>query len=953
MHQRPLHFLLLLPLLAAELPARPDYGNLLGSRNAAGEVVYGNRGLPLFTNALEPVVQRWYSPASLFAERHSQWGGDTNYARESFFRYVSRDLEGEYFYDYFGNLVTRGWMIYDWRQVQPEIDEASRVFKSGEYVRWFNRQVLAVDSRGDYSFSIIAGDELHATLTPMTFRKAGFNGVMTNLATSRFRVTGLFSRISAPLLQLGDSPPLLADRRINATNLAAGRGELDLAPGFALGVNLVSSSTSNGTRESFEGNPFKGDLASGQLVAPGTLLIRLSDDSPEDGAGGAVLVRRDIEIATKIRRPSPLDPSVGIERDTLIVGSAIGFDAAEVRGGKLVDGLLTADGADAIVLRYVLAPEQGAGDAGSLQTLLQQPPFNLTLTEAVDAVEAIERVRFRLVLANDYRVEMSSDLQAGAFGVPQFRLVTRAPGNVGDQVNTREIVFDYGLPTGNLIYGVSAEIRDFHGFDFYGEVNANSSYRKYPAPRREDHRAIAGIAGEGAALAWMANLSWQRDHFSAFVEGFGMSDGYTTSVRPVGAAGAVDYSPGNTVALYDYVDDNDDDDRHPDQKRFIQGSLVPLRLGQGSPDLGGVADPEVFPGYDENGDFISDFNQNHNPVRQNLFPDYDEPFLRYGCDRPEFLFGLDLNNNGWIDRFENDHLPDYPYKKDRWGYNGYGSLELTPEAELTLGRLDEESRMTGQENRTTYAILTAVKDMPGRGKLRMFGMARQAADGIHDHLAQWIARTPGFGDPGEDPGSEVGVPDPLAARDTSIRTLYADWEHAGGGSWRTFHRVKYESWHQRADDSGGRTDSGFFGLIDKAEYRRRWGRVTVSPKLKSEYLAAAPFELGREKRQSWDMLLFLQAGFPLFRTTRIEAGIEQRFFHELRADEDLLAPGDPSGDFRGTVLAAQLQNSSTYLGYRMIMQIGMRWDRRSLEIAASGRQKRASGLVFVSVFGGL
>ena len=33
------------------------------------------------------------------------------------------------------------------------------------------------------------------------------------------------------------------------------------------------------------------------------------------------------------------------------------------------------------------------------------------------------------------------------------------------------------------------------------------------------------------------------------------------------------------------------------------------------------------------------------------------------------MFGIDLNNNGWIDRFEDDDLPDYPYKTDRRGYN--------------------------------------------------------------------------------------------------------------------------------------------------------------------------------------------------------------------------------------------------------------------------------------------
>ena len=35
-------------------------------------------------------------------------------------------------------------------------------------------------------------------------------------------------------------------------------------------------------------------------------------------------------------------------------------------------------------------------------------------------------------------------------------------------------------------------------------------------------------------------------------------------------------------------------------------------FGESPFGVGGQADPQVFPGYDENSDFISDFNQNSN-----------------------------------------------------------------------------------------------------------------------------------------------------------------------------------------------------------------------------------------------------------------------------------------------------------------------------------------------------
>ena len=183
------------------------------------------------------------------------------------------------------------------------------------------------------------------------------------------------------------------------------------------------------------------------------------------------------------------------------------------------------------------------------------------------------------------------------------------------------MVFDYGIPTATQIVGFTTEVRDFYGIDFYGEANINTQYRKYPAINRKEHRAISGIKGDRHALGWLANMSWRNGPASLLVEGFGMDDGYSTSVLPLREAGNTDYSPEATNELYDFVDDNDDNDRHPDQLRIGEGSLIPQEgLQETTIEPRGRADPEVFPGYDENGDFISDFNQNNIFDRRNLFP---------------------------------------------------------------------------------------------------------------------------------------------------------------------------------------------------------------------------------------------------------------------------------------------------------------------------------------------
>ena len=49
-------------------------------------------------------------------------------------------------------------------------------------------------------------------------------------------------------------------------------------------------------------------------------------------------------------------------------------------------------------------------DQSSLRLRLQQG-LGLTLAEAEDAVTAIKNVRVRMVVANDYRIEVASDRQ--------------------------------------------------------------------------------------------------------------------------------------------------------------------------------------------------------------------------------------------------------------------------------------------------------------------------------------------------------------------------------------------------------------------------------------------------------------------------------------------------------------------------------------------------------------
>ena len=184
-------------------------------------------------------------------------------------------------------------------------------------------------------------------------------------------------------------------------------------------------------------------------------------------------------------------------------------------------------------------------------------------------------------------------------------------------------------------------------------------------------------------------------------------------------------------------------------------------------------------------------------------PDYEEPFLRYHSDRPEFLFGIDMNNNGWIDRFENDEEPDYPYGRDLRGRNLYAGVMISPEAKLTVGWLDEELISGDGRNRSAYVLFTYERDIADLGRVRLYENVRLVEDNIADNLFQWVQ-------PPNSRGTHQRIFDPLPARDTWINTTYAQVDYRGLSHLNIVNKFKYEVYSQREKFSDLRETSSFF-----------------------------------------------------------------------------------------------------------------------------------------------
>lgn len=252
---RTLLFALSLFWLLAGAVSALDYGNRLGVQRG-GRTTFEPEGAGVLFDAIDPAVKKWYIPQELFNEyRWRQWEY-SNYARRPYQRYVDTALEGSYFYDFFGNFVNRGWLIFNNNQSQP-LQRGNELFKDSRFNNWFNSLLVASDSVGEYYYALTIGNGLRTTLTPMTFSKPDFDGVQFDLATDKYMLTFLYSRLSE---SGGDQTNREGINRTNNTTLMGGRTTIQVGDFTTLGFNFVNSHQSNTLTDGFGGNPLSGEL---------------------------------------------------------------------------------------------------------------------------------------------------------------------------------------------------------------------------------------------------------------------------------------------------------------------------------------------------------------------------------------------------------------------------------------------------------------------------------------------------------------------------------------------------------------------------------------------------------------------------------------------------------------------------------------------------------------------
>jgi hypothetical protein len=546
--------------------------------------------------------------------------------------------------------------------------------------------------------------------------------------------------------------------------------------------------------------------------------------------------------------------------------------------------------------------------------------------------------------------------------------------------------FRHAIPTAQSFYGLNLNwlSRYFH---LKGEWVLNPQDYKFPTDGGRRHRQTsrAGYLTLRGKMGPAGDLGAELFRLEpTYGGGYDSRRGglvLHTDVRE--QQGGVENAVVAMTQEFRAYDDNDDHDNWPDD---FPGSADVLYMARGAFERPTYPSsrPEggVYPGLDLNGDFVLDHDKNRNAVE-----DYLEPFLGYEADPPEFVYGLDLNNNLVPDFRENDDEPDYPYRRDQQGAHLFYDLSHRPWC-LNLVRLGwyrSRELAGGHRMQALYARLGLASEAPALW-LSFNDDLKRVRDEIPDDLYRVIL----VFDPGgagtrdavaiseryNQPGPPL--PDFLPMRNSLVNTAHLDsrWTPLEGLQvGNTFNYVLNRKF--RDEDRSGNLlqEAGTlhnFSMVNKASYTRevlprlkvtarvkhllaRWDEgsyVPVDTLGTSRFVRETPGEDGAarldtvavpEGEASWSLVApEVVLSFELTSRTRLEFGQHGLFAPGLQGryvDRRI-----PANGYTRNVSLLQLTMEGTYGGYRMVSTVGLR------RAAADYHRRALAGDVDLSSF---
>ncbi len=528
-------------------------------------------------------------------------------------------------------------------------------------------------------------------------------------------------------------------------------------------------------------SPLKGDLPY-DMLGPRVIRVFIGDDSPKETLHNAKVYGVDIVVrGTREDQPVTLSNRQGEFYDPSLEPVIV--------GGRLLSGEgREAVGRETVIYEFTIPSDITATSARffadvsddyriGVRQIYDFPGINrsgeLDLEERVwpdDFVvtEAVTRRPFKWDIGE---------------GEEPYYTVARSDGIGKNGSNRRVVQFDHGMPTGQNLFSFDAQA-NLVGLKFSGEIVRNNQNFIYPVGsndgRRTTHKALAYWLNVKKDIGIAKRLGAQLGA-EVFRLDPNYSGGYDS--QRGGMAFHLDSQdkPGARVKSdtqeYGLVEDNDDDDQWPDD--FVEDTASPGRLS-----YPGWPNASVYPGLDENLDNIPDVDRN-----ENFVPDWDEAFLTYDVDPPEFVYGIDFNNNGMPDFRENDDLPDYPYRRDQKGQHFFLLLDRLGGwgNSISAGYYKSNEIAGGTESKSMYLRYALEKERDGVGSLQINFDTKIVEDNIQDDSYVYIVPPndddviPWLNKPDHHPDVagryRPATPDPLLMRDSWVNTAYIDVDY--------------------------------------------------------------------------------------------------------------------------------------------------------------------------------
>ena len=924
-----------------------------------------------------------------------------NYGRKEYDPYPAV-INARNRYDRLGNYLSRGFNVFTWEFSRPGRSNINT--RTAQYLGWFTNLVMLNDSYKGWNYRVTLGEDIRAKFSDLTFSDPRFFGILLDGASSDNKFTLMLSQ-GGDLLNIPKFSTFKATNERSPVLIFGGHWETKLGNVLRLGASYFNQHMANTFDEN--GSFLKGDTPY-SMLPPSFIEVIIEDDSPDDFGQSATIYDVDIVIigesqGQRVRLTSiegdpeydsslkMVDPVGGAEGGINVAGDDRVVYRFQMPRFNLPDAVVYNADPDApspgLTMKSVRFMADVEGDykisVRQQHLYFNQRAHNKNVSKVADGDDRYEPGGSSYVnpftgLKGDDATKPIEDVVADnpealkrwpvqpdpsiAIASPfmQFKWDVLDPTSVaytvlrsdGTGTGRKVVGFDYGIPTGQALYGLDWNLT-LKGLDIKGELITNPQYFLFPVGSN------AGKRFDKRAWGYFFTAQKEVGPIEVGAEFFNMDPDYSGNYDSIrGGVPLFTDDCINCPQMQEFfvMTDNDDNDQWPDEMNNERPSAE-------------KSDSGIFPGLDENNDLIPDSDQNFNGIA-----DWTEPILFYDADPPEFIYGIDFNNNGVVDYRENDALPDYPYPRDRQGSHfvatksGLGSWGKW----ASVGYYTMKEPAGGGEANAVYARYEQNFVSPYFGKVRINEDIKLVKDEIRDDVYIWEDR--GFTEripspfphltgnqvEARDLNSQLFPPgeDPLTMRNSLVNTLFLGSTFKQISGLNVVNNIQWIRNGQSEDtfDDGTQQASGTLStitMVNKLDYTINAGNFNVRPMFKHlllrEYSSVLDDATGQGSIRSSSIFApIVRTRFDLTPKSNLQLGFQGfPFWRHTNLDRV-----DERNDFKEWTLVMMMSNRSDHYGYNLASQFGFIKTNREYDDATRASDSFNNSRLFFDIVAG-